>query len=335
VLQLKNNSPFAPAISLFPDENGVDTLYIVIKATFHIGDQLTIAEQQIAPTAQDVFWGDPANSSLKYVSDFHIGKPGTDVALVGNAWAPDAKPVSELYVYFGVAEKQKALKVSGNRIWKNGQITAPQLFESMPLVYELAYGGSHIIDGEEPKYLIEDRNPVGRGFRGERSDEEMEQLPLPNIEDPEHLIQSPNDTAPPAGFGFIAPPWQPRLQYIGTYDEEWQKKRAPYLPDDFDSRFYHCAHPDLVFDRYLQGGEPIKIRNACIGGEMDFLLPHCTFENKISIAKRTEQPPLNLETALVEPDEQRLTLVWRASLPCDKESLKVHEVEVNVLEIQI
>lgn len=335
MLQLNNKSPFSPAIALFPNEDAVDTLYVIIKATFKIDDQLTLAQQQLPPTVQDVFWGKSSNSSLKYTSDFHTGKPGTDVALIGNAWAPNGHVVPELFVYFNIAEKQKALKVFGNRFWKNGQITAPEPFESMPLVYELAFGGSHIMDGEESKHLLEEYNPVGKGFRGERSDEELEDMPLPNIEDPDHLIQSPDDSPPPAGFGFIAPPWQPRVQYAGTYDENWQKQQAPYLPKDFNSRFFNCAHPDLTFDRYLQGGEQIRIRNACANGEMDFHLPLCLFEHEIRIANRVEQPPFNLETVLVEPDDQRLSLTWKASLPCDKESLKINEVQLNLLEIQI
>jgi hypothetical protein len=335
LLQLKNKSPFAPAIALFPDEEGVDTLYVVVRATFDLGESLTIAEQQLPPLAQDEFWGDPTNSSLKYISDFHTGKPGTDVALVGNAWAPEGNAISEMYVYFGVAEKQKALKVSGNRYWQNNHITAPEPFDTMPLVYELAYGGSHTVEGEEPEHLIEEHNPVGRGFRGKRSDEEIQGMPLPNIEDPNHLIQSPDDTPPPAGFGFIAPPWQPRLQYAGTYDEPWQKTRAPYLPEDFDSRFFNCAHPDLTFDRYLKGGEPIKIRGASARGDLDFFVPACVFSNKVKIAGSTKEPLLNLETVLIEPDEQRLSLTWRAALPCDKKALKVEEIELDLLEIHI
>jgi hypothetical protein len=163
----------------------------------------------------------------------------------------------------------------------------------------------------------------------------MEGMPLPNIEDPNHIIQSPDDTPPPAGFGFIAPPWQPRGQYAGTYDEQWQKTRAPYLPDDFDSRFFNCAHPDLTFDRYFQGGEPIKVRGASAHGDMDFFIPQCLFKNKVKIANSVKEPLLNLETVLVEPDEQRISLTWRAALPCDKKALKVEQIEIDLLEIHI
>jgi hypothetical protein len=337
VLQLSNKTPFAPAICLFPDKDGVDTLYIVVRATFEIGDELRIAEEQLPPQAQDEFWGDSTSSSIKQVSDFHIGKPGTDIGLLGHAWAPDGEAVTDMYVYLLVGERQKALRVFGNRYWKNGQITRPEPFQAMPLVYERAFGGMHEVTREDgtSAVLLEERNPVGLGFRGERTDQELEGLPLPNIEDPEHLIQAPNDTPPPAGFGFIAPTWLPRREYAGTYDDKWQKTRSPYLPDDFDPRFFNCAHSDLTLDRYLEGGESVKIRNASAAGELDFYIPKCTFSNRVSIAKRSEHPPLNLETVLIEPDDNRLSLTWRAALLCDKETLHIHEVEVNLLEIEI
>ena len=337
MLQLLNKTPFAPAICLFPNKDGIDTLFIVVRATFEIGEVLRIAKNQLPPQQQDEYWGEPAKSSVKYVSDYHIGKPSTDVCLVGHAWAPAGQAVTDLYVYLLVAEQQKALRVFGNRLWQNGQISAPEPFQTMPLVYEYAFGGTHELKSEagETNILLEERNPVGRGFRGERNAQELEGFPLPNIEDPENLIQTPDDTPPPAGFGFLAPTWLPRREYAGTYDEQWQKTRAPYLPDDFKPRYFNSAHPSLVFDRYLQGGEPIKLRNASINGEMDFHIPACKFSNRVRVANRTEEPPLNLETVLIEPDDNRLSLVWRAALPCDKETLNIHEVEVNLLEIKI
>lgn len=36
MLQLRNESPFVPGLFLFPDEQGVDTLYVVVKATFEL-----------------------------------------------------------------------------------------------------------------------------------------------------------------------------------------------------------------------------------------------------------------------------------------------------------
>ena len=90
MLQLRNTTPFKGALSLFPNEEGIDTLYVVIKATFQLGEELSLAEEQVPPTQADEYWGEPATSSLRYASDLHLGKPSTDVVLTGQAWASQA-----------------------------------------------------------------------------------------------------------------------------------------------------------------------------------------------------------------------------------------------------
>jgi hypothetical protein len=335
LLQLKNNSPFDPAICLFPNENGVDTLYVIVKATFEIGTLLSIAEEQVPPTTADEYWGDPLSSSIKYASEMHLAKPSTDVVLIGRARAPNQRAVQQLDVRLSVAERQKTLRVFGNRTWQNGSISAAKPFKSMPIVYEYAFGGKHEIDPENAKILAEERNPVGRGFRGKRKGFEQEGMELPNIEDPACLVSSAGDKAVPAGFAFIAPAWLPRREHAGTYDEAWQKNRAPYLPDDFDPRFFNTAHPDFIFDRYLQGGEPVALDNLSIDGPVRFNLPICQLETCVRIAGKTETPPLNLETVLIEPGKRRICMTWRSQLTCDKKTLKVEQVDVRLLDLQL
>lgn len=329
MLQLKNTTPFASAIAVFPNEDGIDSLYIVVKASFQLAPTLAIAEQQVPPTQADVYWGEPGLSSLKYASELHLTKPGTDVVLVGQAWAPANRRVPALDVRLVVADKQKSVRVFGDRRWRDGAITAPEPFQSMPLVYERAYGGIHVPDPRSNEILAEERNPVGVGFPGRRKAEAFNGLPLPNIEDPRALLQRPGDQGIPAGFGFIAAGWLPRRKYVGTYDAAWQKARAPYLPEDFDVRFFHAAHPDLAFNRYLVGGEAVQLDNLSPHGPLRFILPRCELSVRVRIAGRTETPPLNLETVLIEPDENRLCLSWRAALPCDKLTLKVEEVVIE------
>jgi hypothetical protein len=38
---------------------------------------------------------------------------------------------------------------------------------------------------------------------------------------------------------------------------------------------------------------------------------------------------VNLETLLIEPEENRFCLTWRASLRCDKKVLKVQEIAIE------
>lgn len=332
MLQLKNASPFAPAIALFPDRHGIDTLYIVIKATFTLEPRLDIAEKQLAPALTDEYWGDPESSSLKYASDMHLGKPGSDVVLIGSAHGPEGKAVPQVDAGIAIADKRKLVRIMGDRVWrKNGAgFSPPQPFESLPIVYERAYGGLHREDPESEAAAAEERNPVGLGFRGKRKEQEAEGQSLPNIEDPQTPIKRWGDPAVPQGFGYVAPYWLPRRAFAGTYDEDWQANRAPYLPNDFDPRFFNAAHPDLVFADYLKGGEPVQVVGMNPKGHLRFRLPACELSAQVKVAGQTETPPLNLETVQIEPDEAQLCLVWRAALPCDKQALKVEEITIDL-----
>lgn len=331
MLQLRNDTPLAAAMAVFPDERGVETVYAVVKGTLALGGGPALAAKQVPVAPADVYWGEPGVSSLRYASELHLAKPGTDVVLVGTARPSEAPPVAQLDVEVAAAERRKVVRVFGDRVWRNGGTPSPPApFASMPLVYERAFGGLHRTAGG--RLLGEERNPVGAGFRGERSDDELVGLPLPNLEDPAALLRNPGDAPAPAGFGFVAPAWLPRRTFAGTYDEAWKKGRAPYLPLDFDPRFFHAAHPDLAFDRFLQGGEPVEVLNADPGGPLRFSLPRWRIRVRIRIAGSTAEPPARLETVLLEPDEGRLCLTWRAAAPCDKKALRVEEVAVGLEE---
>jgi hypothetical protein len=331
MLQLKNNTPFKAAIALFPNEKGVDTLYVTIKATFTLGETSTVAEQQQPVRLADEYWGEPGHSALKYASDVHLAKPSTDVMVIGAAHAPEGKPVPSLDVSVQAGPRKKVIRVFGDRKWyryeNDLRISPPASFVTMPLVYDRAYGGVCEIDG---KMTFEPRNPVGRGFAGERDLAEMDRQPLPNLEDPAHLITFPNDQPAPACFGPVAPSWEPRKSFAGTYNEKWQKEQAPYLPEDFQSNYFNAAHPDLAGPGYLHGGEPVTITNMSPDGAMRFTLPTCEFDVMVQIEDRTETPPMNLETVLIEPDEKRFSLLWRGFVECDKKPLKVSQITVDL-----
>jgi len=337
MLQVKNNTAISPSISLFPNEQGVDTLYIVLKASFHISPKVSLLDEQIPPIEEDEYWGEPIVSSLKYASDMHLGKPSTDIILIGNAQTQDQQECSKLDVEFQLAQYQQVITVSGDRHWHKSNISKPLPFVKMPLTYENAYGGLHQFEkknkqGEiETITLGEDKNPVGKGFIGKRKSKEVEGLQLPNLEHPEQLIRSIGQAPEPLCFGFISPAWIPRRGYAGTYDDVWQKTCAPYLPKDFDKRFFNIAHRTLSTKAYLEGTEPVRIVNASPIGELNFHLPKNPLEVVINFQDRTEKPTLFMETVQIEPDENRFSVTWRASVPCDKEALKIKQIDINYL----
>lgn len=328
MLQLKNNTPFVSAFTVFPNEDGMDTLYIMVKATFVIGAQWTLADPQIGLQQGDEYWGDPSKTSLRLSSDYHIGKPSTDILMIGSAYAPAQRPIRQMDVGLQVGSVSKIVRVFGDRFWNRDQITQPEPFVTMPLVYERAFGGQDFVDG-----LIRDtetKNPVGCGFAGHKHLAEVNGLPLPNLECPKQLIHHSNDRPAPACFAPIAPNWQPRASFAGSYDDVWQQTRAPYLPDDYSPRFMNVAPPDLIYPDYLRGGEPVKIIGMNTAGDLVFNLPHVNLSNKVLIAEREFSVPFNMETLLLDPNHLKLSMVWRAALPCDKKLTKIKHISVSL-----
>jgi hypothetical protein len=326
VLQLENTTPFKAAIAVLPDRAGIDTLYVIVKATLNLRPALSLAEEQVAPVMADEYYGDPALTSLRASSEMHIGKTGTDVLLIGSARAAEGRPVRQLQVTMSVAERRKTMLVTGDRTWRSGRPSDPEPFESMPLVWERAFGGVHR-NGDT--VLAEERNPVGCGFAGKRSAGDMQGQPVPNVEDSAAPLQQLGHAPAPVCFAPIAPSWLPRRQYAGTYDAAWERARAPYLPDDFDPRFFQCAASEFAFDRYLKGGEPVHVSGVMPDGPIDFTLPDPRLVIAVTIAGAPTEPDANLETLLIEPDRNRVCFTWRAAVPCDRKALKVERIVVG------
>lgn len=337
MLQLSSTMPFHSKMAVLPNEKGIDTLYITVKATFLMNESTDIAEEQIPINLTDEYWGEEGLSSIKNVSELHLKKPTSDIIMTGDASAPDRRKVQELDVNLRVGKINKTIRVFGDREWVPGIVglrkSSPVPFETMPMIYERAYGGIHEINSKKEMVVFEPRNPVGKGFKGKKTKKEMKGSPLPNLEDPVCLIRKPKDTPVPVCYGYTAPNWEPRMKYAGTYDEEWKKSRAPYLPDDFSPRFFNSAHPDLIADGYLQGGELVKITNMSPDGPQKFNLPICEFISDVFVEKEKKSIEMKMETLLLKPNERLFCIVWRGEMESNKKALKIKQVNLALNKI--
>lgn len=246
--------------------------------------------------------------------------------MMGNAYAPPGREVQQLDVNLALGNIKKTVRVIGDREWRDGCITQPKPFQSMPMVYERAFGGVHIVDDEIQ--TAELRNLIGTGFAGKRKGKEMNGISLPNLEAPANLIKDIKDQPEPACYGFCASNWQPRVAYAGTYDEAWQQNRAPYLPTDYDSRFLSMAHRELIYPGYIQGGEPVKIMSMHKSGNLQFKLPHVKLAAMVNLAGQEKRLVFQMETLIIEPNQLQLSMVWKAALPCDKNAQKIEKVNI-------
>lgn len=318
-----------------------ERLTAMVKATYELppGEralELAVPERMRPMWFADVPWGKPEISSISYPADICVHKPGTDVVIVAEAFAPGGRPVPSFDVLARVGKLEKAVKVFGLRVWeKNGSgISAPEPIDRIEMRYEYAWGGSDVSD---PKSVVEEpRNPVGMGVT--RDPATLTHQPAPHIEDPAKRIHDRHTRPPPAGVGAIGRHWEPRRRFAGTYDKVWQELRAPLLPKDFDDRFNLCATPGLGSTTPLVGGETVALLNLVPGGgATQFDLPRVGIEIEFQVKAR--EPVLvrpHLDTVLIDtlemsPDKPlAVEMVWRASVPAPR---RMNDSETIVREV--
>ncbi|WP_141592377.1 DUF2169 domain-containing protein [Myxococcus sp. AB056] len=331
---LKNFTPFAATDFLSLTKQGEECLVLVVAGSFTLPPPgrlattpLSPCDEQVPPPKADAYWGEPENSSLRYESQAAYTRMATDVLLHGRAWAPRGRKVTRTLVTVRVGALEKQALISGARVWYRSLVglsaSDPLPFESVPLQYEYSFGGTSAAWREA-------RNPVGRGCY--ESAKDAIDKPLPAIEEPLHPIHKWTDRPPPCGFGPVARHWQPRLGWAGTYNGAWVEQRAPLWPEDFDERFLQTAPQALQASPHLRGGELVALDGVSPDGPIAFTLPSFRLLARCTFVRRRERRRMMLDTVLLEPEERRVVLTWRATFPAHRE-LATHEVSsVRLLE---
>jgi hypothetical protein len=317
-MELINHSPYTAGIVVDMDRDGAETLVLMVKATFNImpdGDVKLSAEQRDIEWS-DLYLGKPGASSVLYESDATWGRTGTDVALIGHAY-PKQPGDRQVDVELRVGQLEKRVRVFGNRHWQSkiGAVgmSAPEPFDRIPLVWEQSFGGKDLTAADPKHHSQETRNPVGLGFRSKNTQQDVDGAPLPNIEDPRHLISAPSDHPPPIGFGFVAKSWAPRVAFAGTYDDAWQRARAPLLPDDYDQRFTIAASEGLWAANGLNGGEVVELVHLTLAGRLRFALPKVNVLGSYLAKVPPTKLYMRLAVIFIDADRMTLTLLWQGS----------------------
>jgi hypothetical protein len=333
-MKIENRSPYEADYCVVADEEGFDLFVCCIKATFQAPSKskATRLEKQIPVSWQDVYYDDPATSSLQFASDLMPFVFGTDIILHGFAY-PDKPHATSVHVGLQVAGVQKIVTALGYRQWQKigtvHTISAPKPFQKIPLQYEYAFGGKDESNAKIEKNGLEPRNPVGMGYRSSHSILPTDGQALPYLESPAKRISSPSDKPEPAGFGFIAPHWLPRVAFGGTYDALWQNTRMPLLPTDFDRRFFQVASSGLTTPKPLTGNEAVQVVNATPNGDWQFRLPVVRLKVLIRFKQKPEKSlEVALGRVLLDGETQTVTMCWYGSLRIpDVHQLKTLEVD--------
>ena len=265
---------------------------------------------------------------LAYPADFVPYKPAGEWIVTGTAHNAGYGGGDRFGVRVRVGDQSKLIDVVGDRSW------VPTLFNwkpgpaeaagAIPLTYDNAWGG--------PSYPA---NPLGRGRAGEA---------MPNLETPGGWVESRSSQALPAGFGPLPSAWPQRQKRMGKYNARWVRDHWPWLPPDFDFRYFMAAPEDQWAKGYFRGDEPLVFEqmhpdHAVYQSRLPGMRARCfvTQRSGLGPAERASElvfreVPLNLDTVWVDLDQEKLVLVWRGSLPVA--SLKLLDIE-SVLPVVV
>lgn len=193
-------------------------------------------------------------------------------------------------------------------------------------------------------------NPLGLGYAQPwwLKAARVKALPAPQIADADHALNArlfqqalrgkpkpgrPEHARPfePAGFGIRAKTHPERRVLLGTVDDAFVQSKQ-WLPHDFDFAIWNAAPPDQQ-TAFLNGDEVIELTNLCApdtpGASVDAkgntVLRLALLRHECHLLVRLHEGaafvhPLSIDTVIVEPDSQCLTLVWRAVLARDEDA---------------
>lgn len=338
-MELLNASKLVAAYTQGMDPDGRESLVVVAKGTFNLpldGRAATLAETQQPLLMADTFLGEPGLSAPLQEMDFAPIKPFCDVLVRGKAYAPGARPVTQLAAGIRVGRVSKAFSVLGPRQWQPGLLGVspglPQPFTEQEISYAQAFGGTHPM-ADEPElrhcYL---ENPVGLGwYPSAIATAEIVGMPLPNTEELGKPVDSPNGDYKPMALGPIGRSWPLRVGFAGTYDEAWLADCFPFLPADFDNRYFQAAPVDQQTD-YLRGGEEVLLLNLTPQERAGFRIPEMDVPVTFFLKKGGhETVQAVIDTLLIDTDMQHVEITWRTSRPLKRNMFEIAQVLVGTM----
>ena len=330
-----NHTPFKARTGIFANPDRSKSLTAVVKATFSIPDDdgalCGLAPEQIEPQPLASYTGERWRSSILRPADIVPYKPGTDVVLIGHAYAPRGQRVTELAASVKVGSLHKSIIVVGDRTWRRTDtglvMSDPEPFDRMPLVYERAFGGCPPSQSAEDRPDCDERNPLGTGYCVVESD--AHGMRLPNLESPDARITSWRTVPPVAGFGALDDHWASRRRFAGTYDATWRASQRPFLPRDFDSRFHSVASPGLWTPGTLCGELPVELVHVSTTPVMRFQLPDVRVQMSFRLGGDLHERRAELWTIVLEPDERRVSMVWGARCRLEHRRSPLDGIEIR------
>ncbi|MEA1892065.1 MAG: DUF2169 domain-containing protein [Campylobacterota bacterium] len=201
--------------------NNQDYLSISILCYFDFNNPDAFLEEQ-------AMYKESSQELGKTILDYAMPKPKAEVLLSGSCHNPLENETSS-HVKLKVGEISRELYVFGKREWRNGLITKPLAFKTIPLDF------AHAIAIDENH--------------------------LPHVEDPKNLVTSKYDNIAPASFMPKDINSKENMKKLGSYDESWKIELWPGFASDMDYSFFNLSSKEQQQDKFFKGGENIELTN--------------------------------------------------------------------------
>ena len=261
--------------------------------------------------------------------------PVLEVIVFGRAVASNNSGVSEMDVTLQIGTEHRALKVFGNRYWKknNGkyEITQPEPFMEMNLTWAHAFGGSVEVEIDKESFVevADPVNSAGSGFYCHAQIEELGKYlaspdgypkyqydhRLPNIEDPEELIRSPDDCPVPRC-------WATCDLSSGILLERFFKKaKEKGIPEDQvhqlirigSSLLLHRAHPDWIIPIPVEGAT-VELKGMTRDLIWSFKLPSFQVQMEVLVGEHKRVIDLYAAALFLMPDLKKFSILYRGAI---------------------
>jgi hypothetical protein len=346
------------------DDNRKPVLAVVVKQTFNFDNNgnCKIADEQL-PLVEELVHYKHNKALLENDSDLFVQKKYCDVVVKGNVRCyGKTKQLAEIIIgdikySIAVQGNQKAYLDSYGKI----QFSDIELVEEIPLRYDFAYGGrdteaekqiqlpqAEILAAMPDQDWYADspfrypRNTEGKGYLVEMNKNMIEQLEIPNLQDPGHLLTPENilvgnidrwiEMPIPYATDWVNHVFFPRIAYTGLFEfmnvkkltlkemkMKWVEKDIYDKKDPatgFNYRFFNGGHYALQIGLHNNPKEctltNIHPLHKKITLQLPSLFPKIWVDGRKGTLKETI--PV-MHSIIIEPDENRLSVVWRGSAP--------------------
>lgn len=291
----------------------------ISKATYELqGGRLVLAKEQI-PVHHAPCDDAPAGEVHYRV------EPGViDITCVGDVCAPGGEAAKSVDVRLRWGDEVREVRAFGRRLWRRtasgGLVpTEPEPFKTLPMAWSYAFGGTRRVPaGFAPHTRIPmpagelgyAANRKGMGFYLEEAD--AEGAPLPHLEDPDGLVQSPIDRPKPACFAPCPIDSLLRAEHIDL-DEEGGMRSKHGDEEMVFPRVAQNAPPSLQ-TRCVAAGTHMSLEGMTAEGPFEFALPEPGVVWAVRTGKRVLEKPPMIAGIQLRPGERRVVVLLRADV---------------------